>query len=170
MHAMTQATTPATLHAQQQLVDLKNERSAIESLSAEGALLLAEARNRAFAEVARGHLDMGLNVLHEALSHEPLAHDLLSDMAALLLSAGKLSEAQSAAERALTLQPLHGASLYTLAFALSGQGQVLRGKEALELLLKGPALANLMEEAPELAEIARVELARLDVLAGESIR
>ncbi|RQO56413.1 hypothetical protein DBR47_18025 [Paucibacter sp. KBW04] len=170
MHAMTQATTPTTLHAQQHLGEMTNERGLIESLSAEGALLLAEARNRAFAEVARGHLDLGLSVLHEALSHEPMAHDLLSDMAALLLSAGKLAEAQAAAERALLLQPAHGASLYTLAFALSGQGQVLRGKEALELLLQGPALSNLMDEAPELAEIARIELARLDALLDSANR
>jgi len=133
-------------------------------ISTDAQLLLAQARNLAFSEAAQGRLSNGLSLLEEALEQEPMAHDLLSDMAALLLSVGQLGHAQVAAERALALQPQHGASLYSLAFSLSGQGQILRARDVLVQLLGGDALASLSEEAPELLPVARNELERLNLL------
>lgn len=164
MHAMTQAKSQsATLPAQLQAIHADSSEPTI---SVEAALLLAQARNMAFAEAAQGRLGEGLNLLQIALEHEPMAHDLLSDMAALLLSAGELAHAQAAAERALALQPNHGASLYSLAFALSGQGQVLRAREVLQRLLTGEALQNLQMESPDLLPVAQTEMKRLSALTG----
>jgi len=125
------------------------------------ASLLAQARNAAFAEAARGRLGHGLGMLYDALQDEPMSHDLLSDMAALLLSAGKLEHAAGYAERALRIHSLHGPSLYTLAFALSGQGLSDRAIGVLSELQHGEGRASLLAEAPELQPVAMIELERL---------
>jgi tetratricopeptide (TPR) repeat protein len=125
------------------------------------AMLLARARNAAFAEAARGNLGQGLGLLYDALQDEPMSHDLLSDMAALLLSAGKLDHAAAYAQRALALSSKHGPSLYTLAFALSGRGQVDQAIGVLTELQAGPGRASLQAEAPELLPVAMIELERL---------
>ncbi|NCT81791.1 MAG: hypothetical protein GXC94_01480 [Comamonadaceae bacterium] len=129
--------------------------------SSEPALLLARARNAAFAEASRGNLGGGLGLLHDALQDEPASHDLLSDMAALLLAAGQLEHAVTHAERALQLCTLHGPSLYTLAFALSGLGRVDHAIGVLTELQSGAGRASLQAEAPELLPVAMTELARL---------
>jgi Flp pilus assembly protein TadD len=120
-------------------------------------LLLARARNAAFAEAAKG----SLGVLHDALQDEPMSHDLLSDMAALLLAAGKLEHAGAYADRALQASPLHGPSLYTLAFSLSGRGEIDRAIGVLTELQSGAGRDSLQAEAPELVSVAMVELERL---------
>lgn len=125
------------------------------------AMLLARARNAAFAEASRGNLGGGLGVLYDALQDEPLSHDLLSDMAALLLAAGKLEHAAAYAERALRLRTQHGPSLYTLAFALSGQGRVDHAIGVLTELQSGAGRDSLQAEAPELVPVAMIELERL---------
>jgi len=125
------------------------------------AALLARARNAAFAEASRGNLGGGLGVLYDALQTEPMSHDLLSDMAALLLAAGKLEHAAAYAERALQACTLHGPSLYTLAFALSGQGKVDLAIGVLTELQKGAGRDSLQAEAPELVPVAMIELERL---------
>lgn len=125
------------------------------------ALLLARARNAAFAEAAKGNLGGGLGVLYEALQGEPLSHELLSDMAALLLAAGKLDHARAYAERALQIHTLHGPSLYTLAFALSGRGEIDRAIGVLNELQQGVGRDSLQAEAPELVPVAMIELERL---------
>jgi tetratricopeptide (TPR) repeat protein len=124
-------------------------------------MLLARARNAAFAEAAKGNLGGGLGLLYDALQDEPMSHDLLSDMAALLLAAGKLEHAAAYAERALQASPLHGPSLYTLAFALSGRGEVDRAIGVLTELHKGQGRDSLQAEAPELVPVAMIELERL---------
>lgn len=124
-------------------------------------MLLVRARNAAFAEASKGNLGGGLGVLYEALQDEPMSHDLLSDMAALLLAAGRLEHAAGYAERALRAQSLHGPSLYTLAFALSGLGQVDRAIGVLTELQSGAGRESLQAEAPELVSVAMIELARL---------
>jgi len=129
-------------------------------------LLLAQARNAAFAEAAKGRVGQGLGVLYDALQAEPMSHDLMADMAALLLSAGKLDHAAAYAERALQVRPLHGPSLYTLAFALSGRGDVDRAVGVLSELAAGPARDSLQAEAPELVPVAMIELERLRQLQG----
>ncbi|MDC8787283.1 tetratricopeptide repeat protein [Roseateles koreensis] len=161
MQAMTQAKSQAPMPVAAQAI--QNEPLP-NGLSVEAALLLAQARNMAFSEAAQGRIGSGLMVLQEALEFEPMSHDLLSDMAALLLSAGQMEHAQTAAERALAVQPDHGASLYTLAFALSGQGHVLRARETLQQLLSGAALESLQREAPDLLPVARNELGRINAL------
>lgn len=125
------------------------------------AMLLARARNAAFAEASRGNLGGGLGVLYDALQGEPMSHDLLSDMAALLLAAGKLEHAAAYAERALRLHTQHGPSLYTLAFSLSGQGKVDRAIGVLTELKQGIGRDSLQAEAPELVPVAMIELDRL---------
>lgn len=124
-------------------------------------MLLARARNAAFAAAAQGNIGQGLGVLHDALQGEPMSHDLLSDMAALLLAAGKLEHAAGYAERALEARPLHGPSLYTLAFSLSGRGEIDRAIGVLTELQQGPARDSLQAEAPELVPVAMIELERL---------
>lgn len=129
-------------------------------------MLLARARNAAFAEAAKGNLGGGLGLLYDALQDEPMSHDLLSDMAALLLAAGKLEHAAGYAERALQARSLHGPSLYTLAFALSGRGEVDRAIGVLNELQAGAGRDSLQAEAPELVPVAMIELERLRRLCG----
>jgi tetratricopeptide (TPR) repeat protein len=165
MHATTQATTqvpqPAMAHANP--LAIKPEARAI---SAEAAWLLAQARNAAYAEAAHGRVGQGLMVLMDALEQEPMAHDLLSDMAALLLSAAELKHAESYARQALAISADHGPSLYTLAFAQGGQGFALQARQTLRQLLQGEGLLSLMNEAPDLYPVAQTELARLEALLG----
>jgi len=139
----------------------KNAHRPVAAPSNDPKLLLARARNAAFAEAAKGNLGGGLGLLYNALQDEPMSHDLLSDMAALLLAAGKLEHAAGYAERALQAQPLHGPSLYTLAFALSGRGEVDRAIGVLNELQAGLGRDSLQAEAPELVPVAMIELERL---------
>lgn len=124
-------------------------------------MLLARARKAAFAEASKGNLGGGLGMLYDALQDEPMSHALLSDMAALLLAAGKLAHAAAYADRALQARPLHGPSLYTLAFALSGRGEVDRAMGVLNELQRGAGRDSLQAEAPELVPVAMIELERL---------
>lgn len=124
-------------------------------------MLLARARNAAFAEAAKGNLGGGLGMLYDALQDEPMSHALLADMAALLLAAGRLDYAAGYAERALQACPLHGPSLYTLAFALSGRGEIDRAIGVLTELQQGAGRDSLQAEAPELVPVAMIELERL---------
>ena len=139
----------------------KNAHRPVAVPSNDPKLLLARARNAAFAEAAKGNIGGGLGLLYDALQDEPLSHDLLSDMAALLLAAGKLEHAAGYADRALQSRPLHGPSLYTLAFALSGRGEVDRAIGVLNELQQGPGRDSLQAEAPELLPVAMIELERL---------
>lgn len=134
--------------------------------SPEAQWLLAQARNAAFAEASQGRLGQGLAMLADALTHEPLSHELLSDMAALLLSAGEMEQAVRHARQALIITPHHGASLYTLGFALAGLGQDTEALQVLTQLLTGQGLISLEREAPELVGLVRVELARLQTRAN----
>ncbi|WP_269633791.1 hypothetical protein [Pelomonas sp. BJYL3] len=134
----------------------------------EAQWLLAQARNAAFAEASRGRVGQGLALLAGALEQEPLSHELLSDMAALLLSAGELVHAARYAREALVITPHHGASLYTLGFALAGLGEEAAALEVLTQLLTGQGLISLEREAPELVGLVRVELARLQARANEA--
>ena len=149
------------MRAQSTTARIKNAHRPLAVPSNDPAMLLARARNAAFAEASRGNLGGGLGVLYDALQGEPMSHDLLSDMAALLLAAGKLEHAAGYAERALKAQSLHGPSLYTLAFALSGQGQVDRAIGVLTELQSGAGRDSLQAEAPELVSVAMIELERL---------
>lgn len=131
--------------------------------------LLAQARNAAYAEVRQGRLGLGLGLLQDALEQAPMNHEVLSDMAALLLVAGELAHAAAFAQRALQLQPEHGASLYTLGFALSGLGEIEPATTLLTGLLQdGPSHQSLLREAPDLLPLVRTELARLQAGAAKS--
>jgi len=131
-------------------------------LSAEAMMLLHRARNAAFAEAARGQLGRGLSLLNDALMQVPASHDLLSDMAALLLSAGEHDLALSYSIRALAVTPEHGPSMYTLGFALVGLGRETEALEVLEALQQpGDARASLMRDAPDLAPLVDLEVERL---------
>lgn len=133
--------------------------------STEARCLLAQARNDAYAQAAQGRLGEGVNLLAEALALEPSSHELLSDIAALLLSAGELEQAALHAHRAIQIQPDHGPSLYTLGFAMSGLGEAKAAIEVLSALGQGEALASLMREAPDLLPLVRTELKRLSAAA-----
>jgi hypothetical protein len=61
---------------------------------------------------------------------------------------------------------LHGPSLYTLAFALSGRGEVDRAIGVLTELQAGAGRDSLQAEAPELVPVAMIELERLRRLRG----
>lgn len=135
------------------------------AVPSEASRLLARARNAAYAEVAQGRLGQGLTLLHEALQDEPSSHDLLSDMAALLLAAGEMAHAERFARRALELRADHGPSLYTLGFALSGQQDHAQAMAVLTALMTGDAMASLQAEAPDLLPVAREELLRLHILS-----
>ncbi len=156
LHTDTAATVINGAHA------IADEMRRTEGPSHEALLLLSRARNQAYAEVARGDLSGGLTLLNDALTQVPTSHDLLSDMAALLLAAGEHSMAVNYAVRALAIKPIHGPSLYTLAFALAAQGHTDRAIQALkELAVDGPARENLLVEAPDLAPLVDLELERL---------
>ncbi len=157
---MLQTTTADTMlngaHA------IADEMRRTEGPSYEALLLLTQARNQAYAEVARGELGLGLSLLNDALSQVPSSHDLLSDMAALLLAAGEHALAISYASRALAINPAHGPSLYTLAFSQAAQGHAELAIQALqELAAEGPARDNLRQEAPDLESLVLLELERL---------
>lgn len=131
----------------------------------EAMALLAAARNAAYAEAARGRLGHGVHMLLRALNTQPMSFDLQADMAALLLSAGEYAHAASYARAALNVHPLHGPSLYTLGFALSGLGEAAEAQTLLRRLCRGKARQSLVEEAPELMPLVRTELSRLNRLA-----
>ncbi|WP_144006925.1 tetratricopeptide repeat protein [Pelomonas sp. KK5] len=133
--------------------------AALEPTDAE--LLLHRARNAAYTEASQGHLGRGLMLLQDALDQEPMSHDLLSDMAALLLSAGQYDRAVSYAQRALQHISHHGPSLYTLGFALAAQGQIVPAIEVLTRLTRGGPSESLMAEAPMLMPLVETELERL---------
>lgn len=129
--------------------------------SSEAHLLLAQARNAAYAQAAQGRLGDGVALLCNALEMAPMSVDLLSDVGALLLAAGQLQEAALYAHRAVLLSPQHAPSLYTLGFALSGLGEVKAAIEVLTLLSEGEALETLRRDSPELMPIVETELLRL---------
>ncbi|SEL45681.1 Tetratricopeptide repeat-containing protein [Roseateles sp. YR242] len=135
--------------------------SRIQPGSREAQLLLANARNIAFEQAALGRIGDGVNLLCNALEIEPTSVDLLSDVGALLLSAGQLSDAALYAHQAVSLQPQHAPSLYTLAFALSGLGEIKAAIEVLTALCQGEAAEMLKRETPELAPLVTAELQRL---------
>ncbi|MFY8016935.1 MAG: tetratricopeptide repeat protein, partial [Inhella sp.] len=138
--------------------------------AAEACLLLANARKAAFSVATQGGLAQGMSLLQDALSLQPLSHDLLSDLAALSLAAGELESARSYAEQALALQPDHGPSLYALGFALSGLGCLRQARQVFIFLGSGDARASLMAEAPDLSPLVLAELARLEaVLASPGL-
>ena len=141
---------------------IAQEMRRTEGPSYEALMLLTRARNEAYAEVARGDVGRGLNLLNDALTQVPQNHDLLSDMAALLLAAGEHAMASTYATRALAVNANHGPSLYTLAFSLAAQGETERAIQALkELMAEGPSRDNLMQEAPDLEPLVALELERL---------
>lgn len=129
--------------------------------SSEARLLLAQARNAAYAQAAQGRLGDGVALLCNALEMAPMSVDLLSDVGALLLAAGQLQEAALYAHRAVLLSAQHAPSLYTLGFALSGLGEVKAAIEVLTLLSEGEALETLRRDSPELMPIVETELLRL---------
>jgi predicted Zn-dependent protease len=131
----------------------------------EAMALLAAARNAAYAEAARGRLGHGVHMLLRAMHTQPMSFDLQADMAALLLSAGEYAHAASYARSALDVHPVHGPSLYTLGFALSGLGEAAEAATVLRRLTRGKARQSLMEEAPDLMPLVRTELTRLGRLA-----
>ena len=130
-------------------------------------LLLHRARNAAYAEAAGGRLGRGLALLQDALDQEPMSHDLLADMAALLLSAGQFDRAIGYAQRALGVIPDHGPSMYALGFALSAQRQSIAAIEVLTRLTWGAPRRSLLAEAPELAPLVQTELDRLRELMAD---
>ena len=134
------------------------------ALSREAAALLHEARNAAFAEAAQGRMVRGMGLLQDALSQEPMALDLLSDMAALLLVSGDLAAAATYATQALHIEPTHGASLYALAFARVGQGELVAGRDTLRRLMQRDALDSLVTDGADLLPLVKSELARLEAL------
>lgn len=167
MQVMTQATTPSGVNGAALLSPTAGDAAA-KPLSSEAAALLHAARNAAFAEASQGRVENGLQLLMDALHHEPQSHDLLSDMAALLLAAGALENAVEFARIALDVNPLHGPSLYTLGFALAGLGE---NDEAAQVLgrieQEGEAMRSLMAEAPDLLPLVRTELQRLQLKLAE---
>jgi Flp pilus assembly protein TadD len=129
--------------------------------SGEARLLLAQARNAAYAQAAQGRIGDGVALLCNALEMAPMSVDLLSDVGALLLASGQLREAALYAHRAVELSPQHAPSLYTLGFALSGLGEITAASEVLTILGEGEALEMLRRDSPELLPIVDTELLRL---------
>lgn len=157
----------ATQQAAESAAATTEAAAAAAKISQDATALLAAARNAAFAEASRGRLGQGLSLLFEAIDQEPSSHELLSDVAALLLAAGDLVQAASYAQRALALAPRHGPSLYTLAFASSGMGERVLATELLQQLLEGEPLLSLISEAPDLLPLVQTELTRLQTLAAQ---
>ncbi|WIV99337.1 tetratricopeptide repeat protein [Kinneretia aquatilis] len=172
MHTTTQASKKAgkqgQIESQAALAPAPQVQAQPTEMGTEAALLLAQARNAAFVEAAHGRLGLGMSMLKQALEQTPMSHDLMSDLAALLLSAGELAQAATYAKRALELHPHHGPSLYTLGFACSGLGKTLQAQKTLRHLLRLEPLAmdSLLDEAPDLLPVAEAELARLNSLLG----
>lgn len=129
--------------------------------SSEARLLLAQARNAAYAQAAQGRIGEGVSLLCDALEMAPMSVDLLSDVGALLLAAGQLRDAALYAHRAVELSPQHAPSLYTLGFALSGLGEIKAAIEVLRILNEGAAWESLKKDSPELIAIVDSELLRL---------
>lgn len=129
--------------------------------SSEARLLLAQARNAAYAQAAQGRIGDGVTLLCDALEMAPSSVDLLSDVGALLLASGQLRDAALYAHRAVELSSQHAPSLYTLGFALSGLGEIKAAIEVLSILSEGQAFESLKKDSPELIAIVETELARL---------
>lgn len=129
--------------------------------SRESQLLLAQARNVAYAQAAQGQIGDGVSLLCDALVIDPSSVELLSDVGALLLSAGQLTDAALYAHRAVELDPHHAASLYTLGFALSGLGEIKSAIEVLTTLSQGEPLEAMLRDTPDLVPLVATELHRL---------
>lgn len=141
----------------------------VEAAPADALTLLAQARNAAFREASQGRLGLGLVLLESALEYEPMSHEVLSDMAALLLAAGELDQAVVYARRALALRSDHAPSHYALGFALAGLGHIGESAQVLDRLLKDPILcANLTRETPDLLPLVQSELERLQAHLQQS--
>jgi len=154
METTMQASSPALRHASPPLPEARGQTDAM--------ALLAQARNAAFHEASQGRIGLGLALLEGALEFEPMSHDVLSDIAALLLASGELEQAAAYARRALESQADHGPSLYTLGFALAGVGRVAQARQVLDALLNDAgSFASLSREAPGLIVLVRSELERL---------
>ena len=132
------------------------------SSASSAQLLLAEARNAAYAEAAAGRISQGMTVLYEALLLEPMSYELLSDIAALMLASGELEHAAAYARKAVGLMPHHGPSLYTLGFALAGLCETALALQTLTRLThEGSARTSLLLDAPELMPLVYIEIDRL---------
>lgn len=131
------------------------------TLAAAGVSPLQQARKAALQRAELGHLGEGLLMLREVMEQQPPSHEVVSDIAALLLVARQHELAAHYALDALVLKPNHGPSLYVLGFALSGMGDTERAREALVQLLAGASHDSLMREAPALLPVVQAELQRL---------
>lgn len=121
----------------------------------------SELRRRAYQANAAGRLDEAVELLQQALAADPRDHDALCDLATMALQQNDPRNAAVLARRAVEIEPGHGVSLYTLAMALFASGDPEAAVTALLRLERGPAAANLLDEAPELAASVQRELARL---------
>lgn len=166
MQASTQAMSPAAGATAARVSPQDFGRA--HPISPEATALLQAARNTAFLRAQEGRLADGMQLLMDALTLEPQNHAVLSDVAALLLLAREYRHAVDYAQRALSIEPGHGPSLYALGFGLAAQGHNEQALAVLAGLLKGAALQSLASEAPELVPLVEYEHKRLkELLADE---
>ncbi|MFO0615538.1 MAG: hypothetical protein U0414_23290 [Polyangiaceae bacterium] len=131
------------------------------------ARLHGRALEAVFARVARADLKGALaDAEHlEAEAIGPERFDAACRAGRALLDAGHVREARARFERALRYQPARAEGVLGLAEALRDGGQ---SRRAIDLFGRAVELAERVRE-PEIADTARVELARLLATAGRDV-
>jgi predicted O-methyltransferase YrrM len=119
------------------------------------AKALGQVRQAAFEMCAANRVDQACQLLGEALRLQPGHAELLCDLAALHLRAGRHAQSIQAAREALLADPDHDESAYALASALAATGQADEAGRLFQALAHGERAARFARTQPELAARCR---------------
>lgn len=123
-------------------------------------LAVSKVRRAAF-ELCATDEQQASRLLREALKLQPGHADLLGDLAALHLQAGRHEQCIQAAREALAADPRHDESAYALALALEATGRIADAVKAYAELATGARAERFAQQQPQLAELCRGKLQAL---------
>jgi hypothetical protein len=130
----------------------------------EAKVSLPELRRHAYEALGKGLGDAAHGILKKALLIDPMNVEVLRDLAVLTFQQRQYTAAAPYARRALTLDPSHITTMFTLAMSLAATDEHEQAIPLLESLTGSQYGAKLRTEAPQLADMALQELARLQAL------
>jgi len=140
------------------------ERPALHALPEADTMNTMTPTERAVREVRQAAFELNatdqkqaVRMLKEALKLQPGHADLLGDLAALHLQAGRHRQCIQAAGEALAANPLHDDSAFAMALALDAVGETARARELFVELTEG-SRAERFAAQPELVELCRAKL------------
>jgi FMN phosphatase YigB (HAD superfamily) len=129
----------------------------------------SNALDRAVSDVRQAALEISATdqkqaytMLREALQLQPGHADLLGDLAALHLQAGRYDACIQAAQEALAAEPSHDDSAYAMALALEASGRIDEARCGYLELVSGVRALRFEAAQPALAALCRTKLQQLD--------